>query len=64
MKTHDDQPEMTHAATRPGMNEHGQGTRPESDVPDRAHPPATPDPSEQDSPETTPDVHGDPEPPS
>ena len=61
MKTHDSQPEMTPAPGRPGGAQRGQGTRPESDGPDRAHPPASPDPGEDVSPETKSDVHGDPE---
>jgi hypothetical protein len=64
MTTHDDHPEVLRAAARPDASEPGQGTRPESDGPDRPHPPAMPDPKQPDSPETTPDVHGDPEPPS
>jgi len=43
--------------------EKGQGTRPEADGPGQAQPPAKPEPAPQ-SPEKTPDVHGDPETPA
>ena len=43
----------------------GQGSRPESDGPDKSKPPAKRGPADTpSSPEKTPDVHGHPEPPS
>ena len=43
----------------------GQGSRPESDGPDKPQPPAKHDPSgAPTSPEKSPDIHGHPEPPA